>query len=84
MPDAGGCCVSTISGMDLLRSGRFWMVVWLATLGAVLAWAVVTVAFFLDSVKNLSLMSVAALLLATAAGVQTTLAMRKADDDDDL
>ena len=70
--------------MAMLRSGRFWMVVWLSTFAAVLLWAVITVVFFLDSLANLSLMSVAALVLATAAGVQTTLAMRKADDDDDL
>jgi hypothetical protein len=45
-------------------------------------WTVVTVLWFLDSVKNLNLLSLAALDLAVAAGFQATLAMRKADDKD--
>jgi hypothetical protein len=70
--------------MSLIKSGRFWMIVWLTIGGAFTAWAVATVLFLLDSVRNLSLMSVAALLVAVAAGIQTTLTMRKADQDDDF
>ncbi len=70
--------------MRLIKSGRFWMGVWLTLGGLILAWAIATVAFLLDSVRNLSLMSVAALLVAVAAGIQTTLTMRKADSADDF
>ncbi len=70
--------------MRLIKSGRFWMILWLAFGAAFAIWAVVTVLFLLDSVRNLSLMSVAALIVAVAAGVQTTLTMRKADDADDF
>ncbi len=70
--------------MTLIKSGRFWMAVWLTLGGLIAAWAVITVVLLLDSVRNLSLMSVAALLISVAAGIQTTLTMRKADKADDF
>ncbi len=70
--------------MRLIKSGRFWMMLWLTFGAAFTVWAVITVLFLLDSVRNLSLMSVAALIVAVAAGIQTTLTMRKADQDDDF
>lgn len=70
--------------MHFITSGRFWMAVWLALGAAIAVWAVITCLFLLDSVRNLSLMSVAALVVAVAAGIQTTLTMRKADDTDDF
>ncbi len=68
----------------LFGSGRFWMWFWAAVLGAMAVWAVLTVAFWMDSVRNLNLLSVVAVLLAPAAGFQATLGMRKADPDDPL
>ncbi len=70
--------------MRLIKSGKFWMAVWLFFGAAIAIWAVITVLFLLDSVRNLSLMSVAALVIAVAAGIQTTLTMRKADARDDF
>jgi len=71
----------------LVASGRFWMWFWTAVLAvmAVMAvWAGLTVVFWMDSVRNLNLLSVAAVLLAPAAGFQATLGMRKADPEDPL
>ena len=68
----------------MIRSGRFWMVVW-CSLGVVtIAWGLLTVVFWLDSTKNLNLLSVFAAVVAVAGGIQATLAMRKADSDDDF
>lgn len=47
-----------------------------------LAWGVLTFLFWMDSVKNLNALSIAANYLACGAGVQATLSMRKADDND--
>lgn len=60
------------------------MRIWAVSLVLVLGWTVMTVLFWLDSVKNLNLLSLVALILACAAGFQSTLGMRKADDDDDF
>lgn len=70
--------------MRWIGSGQFWMRLWLAAFAVVGAWAVLTVFLWLDSVRNLNLMSVAALVLACAAGVQATLGMRKIDPKDPL
>lgn len=70
--------------MKLIKSGRFWMVVWLAALAVVTIWDIATALWLMDSVRNVNAMSAAALLLSVAAGVQTTLTMRKADDADDF
>lgn len=59
---------------------RFWAI----TLIVVLVWGIVTVLFFLDSTRNLNLLSVLALWLACGAGFQATLGMRKADPEDPL
>lgn len=66
----------------LFASGRFWMWFWAIVLAGMTAWAFLTVAFWLDSVRNLNALSVAAVLLAPAAGFQATLGMRKADSED--
>jgi len=50
----------------------------------VLIWGVITAVWFMDSTRNLNALSIAALIIACAAGVQTTLTMRKADRDDPL
>lgn len=68
----------------LFGSGLFWMWFWAAVLAVMGVWAGLTVAFWLDSVRNLNLLSVAAVLLAPAAGFQATLGMRKADPKDPL
>lgn len=70
--------------MRLVKSGRFWMIAWLAALVVVTIWNICTVLWLMDSVRNINAMSAAALLFAVAAGVQTTLTMRKADNDDDF
>jgi hypothetical protein len=68
----------------LIKSGRFWMLLWLAALVIVTIWDICTALFWMDSVRNVNAMSAAALLFAVAAGVQTTLTMRKADSSDDF
>jgi hypothetical protein len=68
----------------LFGSGRFWMRFWAVVLAVMAVWSGLTVAFWMDSVRNLNLLSVAAVLLAPAAGFQATLGMRKADPDDPL
>jgi endonuclease/exonuclease/phosphatase (EEP) superfamily protein YafD len=68
---------------DVFRSGRFWMWLWTLALCAMLGWGVATFVWWMDSVRNLNALSIAALWLACAAGFQATLGMRKADPDDD-
>lgn len=68
----------------LASSGRFWMAVWLVAFAGFLVWGGLTFLFWLDSVKNLNALSIAAVWLACAAGIQATLSMRKADDTDDF
>lgn len=67
-----------------LGNGKFWMRVWLVALGLVAIWGVLTIAFWMESTPNLNALSIFALLLACAGGVQATLGMRKADPDDPL
>jgi hypothetical protein len=69
---------------DWLGSGFFWMWFWTGVLALNIVWAVVTVIWLLDSVRNLNLLSLEALLLACGAGFQSTLGMRKADPQDPL
>jgi hypothetical protein len=73
-----------LKSSSVLASGRFWMFVWLGIFAVVLIWGVVTALFLMDSTRNLNALSIAALIVACAAGVQTTLTMRKADPDDRL
>jgi HK97 family phage prohead protease len=75
---------ANLKSSSVLASGRFWMFVWLGIFAVVLIWGVVTALFLMDSTRNLNALSIAALIVACAAGVQTTLTMRKADPDDRL
>ena len=70
--------------MSWFSSGRFWMTLWTVALTLTLGWTVVTAIFLMDSVRNLNALSLAALILAAAAGFQATLGMRKADPKDPL
>lgn len=69
---------------DLIGSGRFWMAFWLVVFVVALGWAVATVLWWSDSTRNVNMLSVAALILAPAAGFQACLSMRKADPADPL
>ena len=60
------------------------MTLWTVALTLTLGWTVVTAIFLMDSVRNLNALSLAALILAAAAGFQATLGMRKADPKDPL
>jgi hypothetical protein len=55
------------------------MAVWLVFFTVMVAWGVLTALFWLDSVRNVNALSVVANIGTGAAGVQATLAMRKAD-----
>lgn len=70
--------------MKALSSGQFWMAFWLVVLTGMAVWATLTILFWMDSVRNVNALSVAANLLAPAAGFQAALAMRKADDKDNF
>ena len=70
--------------MRLARSGSFWLLVWASAFSVSFVWGVLTVLFWLDSTRNLNLMTIWGLFLAAAAGVQATLTMRKADPEDDF
>lgn len=69
---------------EAFASGRFWMVFWAGVVAVMSVWGLCTVLFWMDSVRNLNALSIAAVLLAPAAGFQATLGMRKADPDDPL
>lgn len=64
------------------HSGKVWMTLWLLVFLGMLIWGVLTFLYWMDSVKNLNALSIAANWLACGAGVQATLSMRKADDND--
>lgn len=70
--------------MIRLGSGRFWMLFWLVVGAAMVAWGVATFVWWTDSVRNLNAMTVVGLWIATAAGFQATLSMRKVDPEDPL
>lgn len=68
-----------------LGDGLFWMRLWLTGLTIAILWGVVTMATPLRySVVNVNAMSSVTFIFAAAGGVQATLAMRKADNRDDL
>lgn len=69
---------------SLFGSGRFWMFWWTGVFVVMAVWAGLTVVFWMDSVRNLNALSVVAVLLAPAAGFQSTLGMRKADPEDPM
>jgi hypothetical protein len=69
----------------MLRDGRFWMAVWLIAFALTIGWGTLTMLTDLkDKVANVSAMSVAALVLSAAGGVQATLTMRVADPKDPM
>ena len=68
----------------MIRSGRFWMWFWTGVFAGMLVWGGLTFLFWMDSVRNLNALSIVAVWLASAAGFQATLGMRKADPEDPL
>lgn len=66
----------------MLKSGRFWLRVWLVFLGIMIIWGTCTVLFWMDSTKNVNALSVVANIGMAAAGAQAALGMRKADPED--
>ena len=68
----------------LAGSGKFWMFFWTAVFAVMVGWGVATFLWWMDSVRNLNALSIAAVWLACGAGVQSTLAMRKTDPEDPL
>lgn len=68
----------------LLGSGKAWMRLWLVVFAGTIVWGGLTFAFWMDSVANLNALSIVAVWLAAAAGIQSTLGMRKADPNDSL
>jgi hypothetical protein len=67
---------------SFIHSGRFWMFFWVAIICATAIWGILTMLLWRNSVANLNALSIAALLLACGAGIQSSLTMRKADDKD--
>lgn len=70
--------------MTFIGSGRLWMWLWLTVFTGFVVWGALTVAFWMDSVRNLNALSIATAIVAGAAGIQSTLGMRKADPKDPL
>lgn len=66
----------------MLTSGRFWLRVWLTFLAMMMVWGGLTVAFWMDSTRNVNALSIVANLGMAAAGAQAALTMRKADPED--
>jgi hypothetical protein len=64
------------------HKGAFWMGFWIVILIIMLVWGTLTFILWMDSVPNLNALSVVAVWLACGAGVQATLGMRKADQND--
>jgi hypothetical protein len=60
------------------------MVFWLGVFTFMILWGVGTFMWWMDSVENLNALSVVAVWLASMAGVQATLGMRKADPEDEF
>lgn len=70
------------NGRSWFNSGRLWMVVWLAFFTGMIVWGGLTFVFWMDSVRNVNALSVVANIGMAGAGVQSSLAMRKADSQD--
>lgn len=60
------------------------MAFWLVVFVVMLLWGAGTFLWWMDSVANLNALSVVAVWLASMAGVQATLGMRKADPEDEF
>ena len=57
---------------------------WLVALAVMSTWGIATFLWWMNSVRNLNALSIAALLLACGGGFQATLSMRKVDPNDPL
>jgi hypothetical protein len=68
----------------MFGDGKFWMIFWSIVFAVMLLWGFATFAWWMDSVRNLNALSIVAVWLASAAGFQSTLAMRKSDPQDPL
>lgn len=68
----------------VVASGRFWMSLWIAVFAVMVLWGTGTFLWWMDSVANLNALSVVAVWLASMAGIQSTLGMRKADPEDEF
>lgn len=60
------------------------MIFWLLFLLAMIIWGIVTILYLLNSTANINLLSVIANIVTPIAGLQASLAMRKADDRDNF
>lgn len=69
---------------EYVSDGAFWMKFWLVSLGFVLLWGVGTILWWSNSIVNLNLLSIFALILGCAAAFQSSLGMRKADPKDNF
>jgi hypothetical protein len=65
-----------------MNNGRVWMWLWAVFFLVMVGWSIATVMWWMDSVRNLNALSVVANVVAAAAGLQSTFAMRKADRKD--
>lgn len=65
-----------------MNSGKMWMIIWLAVLAGMICWGILTAVFWMDSVRNINALSIVANVGMGAAGLQASLAMRKADRKD--
>lgn len=68
--------------MKWVQSGKVWVGFWMCVLTVMCTWGLMTVLFWADSTRNINYLSVAANILAPLAGLQASLSMRKADDND--
>lgn len=64
------------------RNGKTWMWGWLCFIAFMLMWSVGTVLWWMDSTRNVNALSLVANVGMGVAGMQASLAMRKADDKD--
>lgn len=69
---------------EFLGNGRFWMIWWIIWTTVVVVWGILSMVFWQDSILNLTMLSIFALVLACGAGFQSSLAMREADPEDDI
>jgi uncharacterized RDD family membrane protein YckC len=69
---------------EYVSDGAFWMKFWLAVLAVVLLWGIGTILWWSNSIVNLNLLSIFALVLACAGAFQASLGMRKADPKDNF
>jgi hypothetical protein len=80
--ESRGKLSSNAKKISFLHNGGFWLRLWATLFVFFIAWGILTFFFWLDSVRNLNIMTVVGLWIACGAGVQATLAMRVADPKD--